>query len=103
MAKKILCYAEGGNGEWEALCLNFDLAVHGRSFEDVRQGLVEAIAVYLEYVQDLPVGERWQFLNRRAPLGHWVKYALIWLSRTVGAYSGSRARSWAESGANAPA
>ena len=49
MAKKILCYAEGGNGEWEALCLNFDLAVQGASLEDVRHDLEEGL--YLDYVR----------------------------------------------------
>lgn len=103
MTGKIRCYAEGHDGEWEAFCLNFDLAVHGGSFEEVRRGLVEAISVYLEYVHDLPAGERRKFLNRRAPLGHWLKYGLIRLSRVVGTRSDSRARSWAESGAPAPA
>ena len=101
MAKKILCYAEGGNGEWEALCLNFDLAVQGASLEDVRHDLEEAIRLYLDYVSNLPAEERAQFLNRRAPLGHWLKYALISVLGVVGRHAKRRAESWAEPNAHA--
>ncbi|HSU05710.1 MAG TPA: hypothetical protein VLI93_09065 [Acetobacteraceae bacterium] len=68
----LLCYAEGRNATWEAFCVNFDLAVQGTSFDDVRRKLDTAIAIYLEGVAELPAAERKRLLNRRAPLSAWL-------------------------------
>lgn len=62
------CYAEGRPGEWEALCLDFDLAVQGVTLDDVQFKLARAIDEYLAYVDTLPVEERRRFLYRRVPL-----------------------------------
>ena len=72
---KLLCYAEGEGENWEAFCLNFDLAVQGKSFKEVKQKLVDQIELYLESVDSLPEGERHALLNRKAPLGEWLKIA----------------------------
>ena len=64
-SRPITCYAEGRDGRWEAICL--DLAVQGRSFEEVRKELEQAVADYLAYVGTLPEPERARFLGRRAP------------------------------------
>lgn len=103
MAKKIRCYAEGRDGQWQAFCLNFDLAVQGTSLDDVRHDLEAAISMYLDYVSDLPIEEQAQFLRRRAPLGHWLKFTLISLCSLVWGHSKRRAESWAEPNAQAPA
>lgn len=71
------CYAEGRKGQWEAVCLDFDLAVQGETFEEVHAELVQAIRGYLEYVQTLPERERAQFMRRRAPLAMRVKFLLF--------------------------
>jgi predicted RNase H-like HicB family nuclease len=60
------CYAEGRNGDWEAICLDLDIAVQGRSFEEVFSSLQEAISLYLESVADLPPEERRDLLHRPA-------------------------------------
>ncbi len=71
------CYVEGGGTEWQAVCLNFDLAVQGRSVKEVQERLARAIQDYLEYVQTLPdESERERFLNRRVPLRTRIVFAL---------------------------
>jgi predicted RNase H-like HicB family nuclease len=68
------CYAEGRNGEWEAICLDLDIALQGRSFEEVFASLQEAIALYLETVAALPPEERGTLLYRSAPLSVRLKF-----------------------------
>ena len=66
-SRSLRCYAEGRDGDWEALCLDLDIAVQGRSFEEVFSSLQEAISLYLESVADLPPEERRDLLHRPAP------------------------------------
>jgi predicted RNase H-like HicB family nuclease len=81
MRSKILrCHAEGRDGNWEAICLELDVAVQGGSFEEVFRSLREAIALYLEAVADLPSDERLSLLHRPVPsrlrltlLLHWAR------------------------------
>jgi predicted RNase H-like HicB family nuclease len=69
LASRLLrCYAEGRNGDWEAICLDLDIAVQGGSFEEVFSSLQEAISLYLERVTDLPAQEQRALLHRPAPL-----------------------------------
>ena len=69
MANRTLhCYAEGRDGDWEAICLDLDIAVQGRSFEQVCASLREAVTLYLETVADLEPGEQRSLLRRSAPL-----------------------------------
>lgn len=72
------CYAEGRNGDWEAICLDLDIAVQGRSFEEVFASLQDAIALYIESVADLPESERRRLLHRAVPLATRLK--LLWQS-----------------------
>ena len=46
--RSLRCYAEGRDGDWEAICLDLDIAVQGSSFEEVFRSLQEAISLYLE-------------------------------------------------------
>jgi hypothetical protein len=66
--KVVLCYAEGRGEEWEAFCLDFDLAVQGKSFSEVYQKLEDQIHLYLESVCALPEADRRRLLKRTAPL-----------------------------------
>ncbi len=91
---RIGCYAESRDGAWEAFCLDFDLAVEGESLEEARRGLREAVALYLDHVRDLPVGERRRFIRRRAPLGHWLTFLRLRLFGTLGRRPGYRAAAW---------
>jgi predicted RNase H-like HicB family nuclease len=70
------CYAEGKRGEWEAICLDLDIAVQGDSFEQVYRDLNGAIENYVESLEDLPERERVRLLHRKAPLSMRVK--LFW-------------------------
>jgi len=73
---RLRCSAEGHEGSWEAICLDLDLAVQGRSFEEVYRELNEIISTYLETVSEYPAAERDRFLRRRAPLGLRLKFML---------------------------
>jgi predicted RNase H-like HicB family nuclease len=61
------CYAEGRDGDWEAVCLDLDIAVQGRSFEEVFGSLQEAISLYLKTVADLPADQQPALLRRPVP------------------------------------
>jgi hypothetical protein len=65
--RSLRCYAEGREGDWEAICLDLDIAVQGRSFEEVFRSLQEGISLYLESVADLPPEEGRDLLHRPAP------------------------------------
>ncbi len=66
-SRSLRCYAEGRDGDWEAICLDLDIAVQGGSFQEVFSSLQEAISLYLESVTDLPPQERQALLHRAAP------------------------------------
>lgn len=75
MTKRVLCYAHGRPNAWEALCLDFDIAVQGASFDEVKALLDEAIRTYVEDAcAESPETAR-QLLNRRAPL--WLRAKLV--------------------------
>lgn len=75
--EKILsCYALKGPSGWEAICVDFDVAVQGDSFADVTDKLGAALRSYAEYVNSLPENERRQFIARRAPWYVRVRMAL---------------------------
>jgi hypothetical protein len=66
-SRSLRCYAEGRNGDWEAICLDLDIAVQGGFFEEVFSSLQEAISLYLKSVTDLPPQEQRALLYRPAP------------------------------------
>lgn len=74
----VKCYAEQESDCWVALCLNFNLAAQGDSFEEVKTKLEAMIA---DYVYDALVGEdkpyAAQLLLRRAPFSSWLKYHFL--------------------------
>ena len=71
------CYAEReAPGLWIAICLDFDLAAQGETFEEAKRSLG---AMVDDYVRDAWEGEDKpyadHFLNRRqAPLRYWLKF-----------------------------
>ena len=67
MSQSLVCIATGHGDQWEAFCLDFDLAVQGRSFDEVRRYLNDAISMYLERVQAEPEPDRSRLLARKAP------------------------------------
>ena len=74
--RKLTCYAWGKPGDWEALCVDYDLAAQGDSFEEVRSELADAVETYLDYVSELPENEQRAFLSRKAPLNLRLRLAL---------------------------
>ncbi len=54
MRRIVRCVAEGRGDEWEAICLDLDIAMQGQSFEDVFASLNKAIALHIETALDLP-------------------------------------------------
>ena len=68
MSRTLRCYAEGREGRWEAICLDLDIAVQGRTFEEVFQSLSAAVELYFESVDSLPEVERKNLLVRPSPL-----------------------------------
>lgn len=76
MNRTITCFAEGRGDSWHAICLDFDIAAQGRSFEDARDRLIEAVKDYLEYVETLPEAERSAFRTRRVPLHVQIAFVL---------------------------
>ena len=65
--KNTMCFARGHQGSWEALCLDFDIAVQGVSFEDVHRDLVDAIGEYVAAAREEDDVTREKLLNRRVP------------------------------------
>ena len=76
MHKVLRCYAEGRDGEWEAICLDLDIAVQGQSFEQVFESLVESIELHVTTVMALPETERRHLLYRPAPFSIRLKFLL---------------------------
>ena len=61
--------------EWQAICLDLDLAVQGRSFEEVFRLLTETIAFHLEGIKELPEDDQRRLLSRRVPWLVRLKFA----------------------------
>jgi hypothetical protein len=67
MHKPLVGIATGHGDEWEAFCLDFDLAAQGRSFEEVKCDLLQAINMYVDAALAEPEPARSQLLSREAP------------------------------------
>ena len=78
--RNLLCFAKGRDGSWEALCVDYDIAVQGASFQEVQTDLAEAISDYVAATEDQDERTRVKLLARRAPL--WVR--LKWTVRVLG-------------------
>ena len=74
--RSVMCVAKGVAGEWEALCLDFDIAVQGDSFDNVRDLLHDAIEGYVSDVSREDAETARRLLQRRAPLGVRAKWAI---------------------------
>jgi predicted RNase H-like HicB family nuclease len=65
------------DGEWEAFCLDFDLAVQGQTYDEVVGLLREAIAAYIETANHEAEPARQKLLARHAPFTN----KLLWRLR----------------------
>lgn len=75
----ILAIARGHEGHWEALCFNFDIAVQGRTFNEVQRQMIEAVESYVEDAMKEDEVTREKLLSRRVPR----LVRLSWLSGLI--------------------
>lgn len=66
---RFTCYITERDGVWEGICVDFDIAVEGRSMEDTRDRLNIAVHSYLLTVMQEAPEQRERLLHRRTP---WV-------------------------------
>lgn len=64
----LLCFAHGRDSEWEAICVDLDIAVTGRSLGEVSDLLERAVSSYIEDAKKESPETCKQLLLRRAPL-----------------------------------
>ena len=64
----IFAIARGHKDHWEAICFAFDIAVQGRTFNEVQRLMFEAVESYIEDAMKEDEATREQLLSRRAPL-----------------------------------
>lgn len=67
MSRTLTCYLIGGQDGWEAICVDFDLAVQGRTSTDAFEILKGAIASYVEDAMQEEPAQRDRLLRRRSP------------------------------------
>ena len=65
--RKLTCYAWGKPGDWEALCVDLDIATQGSSFAEVKRDLELAVEDFLDYAAELPELDRKSVLSYRTP------------------------------------
>jgi hypothetical protein len=67
--RELICIAKGRDdaGLWEAICLDLDVAVAGRNFDEVKDILSRAIETYFEDARREAEPARSQLLSRRVP------------------------------------
>ena len=75
--RKVTCYAWGKPGDWEAICVDLDIAAQGASFEQARSELGDAVETFLDYIADLPEIEQAVMLKRKAPLSLRIRLELL--------------------------
>lgn len=69
-------FIEGRGAQWEAFCFDFDIAVCGRSLEEVRVSLSEAVSAYVQEAKKEAPETREKLLKRRAPWHLKFRWAL---------------------------
>ena len=81
------CYVFGSGRVWEAICLDFDIAVFGSSLVEVQSSLETGIDLYLEEVAEANTEDRQYLLSRRSPW--YVRAKLRFRIWTDGPFSGA--------------
>jgi hypothetical protein len=61
------CIAHGSGNEWQAICLDLDIAVQAHSLHDVTRILQEAVSTYIQDAMEQDEPTRTQMLNRSVP------------------------------------
>ncbi|HEV7341261.1 MAG TPA: hypothetical protein VGN68_06470 [Sphingopyxis sp.] len=78
--RDFLCFAEGDEKGWEALCVDLDISIQGKSFDEVQECLEQAVASYVEDAMAEDEDTRRKLLGRVAPWHVTAGFALrlIW-------------------------
>jgi hypothetical protein len=74
--KNLTCFFEGHGDQWEAICVDFDIGVAGRSFDEVKQSLLWAVSTYVEDAVKEDAKTRDRLLRRGSPLTVKIRWAL---------------------------
>jgi hypothetical protein len=83
MKKYLYCLARQHEDQWEAFCLDLDIAVQGRSLEEVTNSLNGAIATYVADALKEAPEVRKELLSRSAPLSARLAWAWPFIVRTL--------------------
>lgn len=81
--KRLVCYAHGRGDKFEAICIDLDLAVHGRSLIEVQQLLNQALDSYIEDARKEGSEAAERLLNRRAPFLVRAQYQIGFLVHSL--------------------
>ena len=77
------CIAHGHGSQWEGLCLDLDIAVQGKSLEEVKTSLESMVVSYIEDASQEDEATRNRLLERRAPLSVRFPWALRLFLRSI--------------------
>jgi hypothetical protein len=80
---ELLCVFRGADTEWEAICLDFDIAVHGESLSQVRDLLIYAVNSYIDGASHENEPNKTKLLSRRVPLHVRLRWAIEFLFHSV--------------------
>ena len=83
MTLSFWCVVHGHGTEWEGLCLDLDIAVHGQSLQDVKTTLEQAVSSYIEDASKEDEATRKRLLARRAPFRVRLPWALRLFFRSI--------------------
>ena len=64
---RLLCFARGRPGRWEAICVDLDIAVQGASQQEVLSLMETSVTGYLRSLDDETPEIRARLLRRKAP------------------------------------
>lgn len=82
MQRILWCYAHETNGVWQAICVDLDIAVQGKSFDEVKKLLELSVETYIDTARNESPEVRRQLLSRRAPF--WLRTRLALTSKWRG-------------------
>jgi hypothetical protein len=77
------CIAHGSGNEWQAICLDLDIAVQAQSLHDVTRILQESVASYIRDALEQDEPTRSQMLNRSAPFSVRATWAMRMFMATL--------------------
>ena len=80
MSKTLQCYVYGHATNWQAICIDFDIAVHGSSQQQVKDRLTASVNLFLRDLLDLPLRDQRHLSQRKSPWHTRTKLAcMAWL------------------------